>query len=77
MMVIDVCKVRLQPSKLVPKAYLGNGQGDHSPMMDAVKSDLPGTHRDVLEATHHQIAPGVQSLGGIIRRQLEGFQYLR
>lgn len=76
-MVVAACQAWLQPSKFVLRAHLGDGQGDHSPMADAVKSDLPSAHRDVLEVVRQQIASGVQSLGDIVHRQLEGLQLLK
>ena len=71
MMVIAACKAGLQPSKFMPGAHLGDGQGDRSPMVVSMKSDLPGAHRDVLEAVRQQIASGAQSHGSIVCRQLE------
>jgi hypothetical protein len=45
-------------------------------MTDTVESHLPGTHRDVLEAGHQHVAPGVQSFGYILCHQLEDLQLL-
>ena len=45
--------------------------------LTAVEGDLPSVHGNVLEATYHQIALGIQGPSGIVCRQLEGFQFLR
>ena len=57
-------------------AHLGDGQSNRGPMADAVKSNLPGAHKDVLEVTRQQVAPGIQSPSGVVHRQLEGLQLL-
>lgn len=76
MVVVDACEARLQPSKLVPGADLGDGQSNRGPMADIVKSNLLSMHRDILEAIHRQVTLGVQSPGGVVRCQLEGLQLL-
>ena len=77
MMVIPIGKVRLEPLEVMPIVHLGSHQNNCGPMVDAMEGDLPSVHGNVLEATHHQIALGVQGPSGIVRRQLEGFQFLR
>ena len=75
-MIIAVGEARLMPPELVSGVHLGDGQGHRGTITNAVKSDFHGTHRDVLEATHHQITLGIRSPSGIIRRKLEGLQLL-
>ena len=70
-MIVVAGKPRLMPPKLVPRVHLSNSQSDCSPVTDAMKSDLPGAHRDVLKVIRLQISPGVQSPGGIVCCQLE------
>ena len=76
MMIVAAGIARLMPPELMSGVHLGNGQGNRSPMMDAMKSDLPSAHRDVQEVIRQQISLGVQSSGGIVRHQLEGLQFL-
>ena len=52
MMVVAAREARLQPSELVPEVHLSDDQSNRSLMVDAVKSNLPSAHRDVLEAIH-------------------------
>jgi hypothetical protein len=61
MVVVATCEAMLQPLKLVPGVHLGDGQGNRGPMIDAVKNNLPGAHRDVLDTVHQQVTPDVQS----------------
>jgi hypothetical protein len=77
MMVITACEARLMPLEVTPRVHLGNHQGDCHAMTDTMESDLLGACRDVLKAAHHRVTSGVQSPGGIIRRKLEGLQFLR
>jgi len=72
MVVITIGEARLKPSEFMNRVHLGNHQGNSCPMTNAMEGNLPGVHRDILEATHHQITLGVQSPGGIIRCQLKG-----
>ena len=71
-MIIAAGETRLMTPELVSRVHLGNGQGNRSTIPNAMKSDLPNAHRDVLEATHHQIAPDIQGPGIIVHHQLEG-----
>ena len=45
-------------------------------MADAMESDLPGKHRDVLEAVYQQVTSGIQGYSGIVCCQLKGLQLL-
>jgi hypothetical protein len=76
MMVIPTSEARLVPLEFMPRVHLASHQGNRSPVVDAVKGDLPSTHGNVLEVIHQQVAPGIQSPGDIIRLQLEGLQFL-
>ena len=75
MVVVAAREARLSPSELVLGVHLGDGQSNRGPVVDPMKGNLPGAHRDVLEAIRQQVAPGVQSPSGIVRRQLEGLQF--
>jgi hypothetical protein len=59
MMVTPVGKARLEPLKFMLRVHLGSHQGNCSTVADAVEGDLLGAYGNVLEATHHQIAPGI------------------
>jgi hypothetical protein len=58
MVLIAACEARLMPSKLMPRAHLGDGQGNHDPMMDTMENNLPSTHWYILEAVHQQVTLG-------------------
>ena len=60
----------------MPRVHLGGHQGHHGPMADIVEGDLPDVHRDVLEAIHHQITPGVKGPSSVVCHQLDGVQFL-
>ena len=77
MMVVATREAGLQPSELVPEVHLSDDQSNRSLMVDAVRCNLPGAHRDILEAIRQQVAPGVQSPNGVVRHQLVGLQLLR
>ena len=68
MVVVATCEAKLQPLKLIPGAHLGDGQGNRCPMTDAMKSNLPDVHGDVLETIHQQVTLGVQSPSVIVHR---------
>jgi len=53
MVIVTTYEARLKPPELISGVHLGDGQGDRSRMVDAMESDLPSVHRDVLEVTHH------------------------
>ena len=76
MVVVAICETGLQPSKLMPRAHLGDGRSNHGLVADAVKGDLPSTHEDVLEMIHQQVTLGVQTPNCIVCHQLEGLQLL-
>ena len=59
MVVTTIGKARLKPPKFMTRVHLGNRQGNSYPEMNAIESNLPSTHGDILEATHHQIALGI------------------
>jgi hypothetical protein len=71
--VTPTCEARLVPSEFVPRVHLGRHQGKGGSTVNAMESDLPGTHRDIMKTTHHQVASGIQSPGSIARCPLEGF----
>ena len=69
-LIAAISKARLKPLEFMTRVHLGNRLGNSCPMMNAMGSNLPSMHRDILEVTHHQITPCIQSPGGIVRRQL-------
>ena len=60
----------------MPRAHVGNCQGYDGSITDAMENHLLGTNGDILEAGHQHAAPGIQGVGRIICRQLEGLQFL-
>jgi hypothetical protein len=68
MMVVTIGEARLKPPKFMPRVHLGNHQGNNSPVTNTMEGDLPGTHRDILYETKHQIAPSVRSPSSIVHR---------
>lgn len=61
----------------MPRVHLGNHQGYGGSMSDTVESHLPNARGDVLEVGHQHVAPSVQGVSRVIRRQLECLQLLR
>ena len=68
MMVIPAGEARLELPEFMPRVHLGSHQGYRSPVPDAMEGNLPSAHGNVLEVTHHQIAPGAQGHSGIVHR---------
>jgi len=59
MMIITASEARLVPPELVSRVHLGDGQGDCGTMMNAMKSNLLGASRNVLEPIHQLVASSV------------------
>jgi hypothetical protein len=76
MVVAATRKARLVPSEFVSRVHLGHHQDKGGSVVDAVKGNLPGTYRDIPKTVLQQVSLGIQSLDGIVRRQLEGLQFL-
>ena len=60
--------------ELVPNLSLCRGQRHRRTMTNAVEGDLPNTDRDDLETSVDRGTPGIDSVYGRVRRQLERFQ---
>ena len=60
--------------KLIPSLDLCHGQRHRRTMTNAMEGDLPNMDRDVLETSVDGGTPGIDSVYGRVRRQLERFQ---
>ena len=60
-------------TKIVARTGLCSSQCHGSTMMNAMKSDLPNTVRDVMKANHRYGAPGVDESRRVLRHQSEAF----
>ena len=64
----------LHGMELIPSLDLCRGQRHCRTMMNAVEGDLLNADRDILETNVDRGTPGIDSVYGCIRRQLERFQ---
>ena len=50
MVVITIGKAGLEAPEIVPRVHLGDHQGNGSPLVNTMESDIPSMRRDILEA---------------------------
>ena len=60
--------------KLVARTGLRSSQRHGSTMTNAMKSDLPDTVRDVMQANHRNGAPGIGKSHRVLRSWLKAFE---